>query len=112
MKGPSVILMKQLTITLNEDHIEICKRFASFRRTLTTSYRLIEDGQHEDLVDTNLEELMEIIPTIEALQFAIRSSTEMDKSKLVETIQFFASVIKSGESWSSACEDALHKATL
>jgi hypothetical protein len=68
--------MKQLTIELAENHIETCKRFASFRRTLTTSYRLIEDGQHEDLVDTNLEELMEIIPTIEALQFAIREAVE------------------------------------
>jgi hypothetical protein len=62
--------MEKLTITLEERHVEMCKRFASFRRTLTTSYRLIENmGQNdnEDLVDTNLEELLQIIPTIEAL---------------------------------------------
>jgi hypothetical protein len=65
----------KLTIDLAENHVALCKRFASFRRTLTTSFRLIEEiNNTEDVVDVNLDELIEIIPTIEALQHAIRDS--------------------------------------
>lgn len=62
----------RICIEIDDRHVELCQTFASFRRTLTTSYRLIEDMGGEDLIDSNLEELMEIIPAIEALQFAVR----------------------------------------
>jgi hypothetical protein len=65
---------RTFTITLEERHIKTFLHFASMRRTLTESQRLIaeECDAHPDRVEANLDELEEIIPVIEAAQFAIR----------------------------------------
>jgi mannitol/fructose-specific phosphotransferase system IIA component (Ntr-type) len=65
-----------MLIQLNDYHVKICKEWASFRRTLTQATRLLDEGSDADPQDVFycLRELEEIIPTIEALQFAVRSA--------------------------------------
>jgi hypothetical protein len=66
---------RTFTITLDERHIRTFLHFASMRRTLTETQRLLaeECDAHPDLIEANLNELEEIIPAIEAAQFAIRA---------------------------------------
>jgi hypothetical protein len=64
---------RTFTITLDERHIQTFLHFASMRRTLTESQRLVADCEADrDRIEANLSELEEITPVIEAAQFAIR----------------------------------------
>lgn len=64
---------RTFTITLDESHIKTFLHFASMRRTLTESQRLVADCDADrDRVEANISELEEITPVIEAAQFAIR----------------------------------------
>lgn len=77
-----------MRIQIEARDVKLCKEFASFRRTLREAMRLIkvadfshltDEAVYEDEVQSNLAELQLIIPTIEALQFAVREGKEDNK---------------------------------
>lgn len=66
-----------LKIELTPNHVALCRKWASMRRTLEEAKRLLDPASTDpsDVEDDKLAcigELDEIIPTIEALQFAVR----------------------------------------
>jgi mannitol/fructose-specific phosphotransferase system IIA component (Ntr-type) len=65
-----------MIINLQDNHVKLCKEWASFRRTLQEAIRLLDEGMDADPHDAHrcIEELEAITPTIEAMQFAIRAA--------------------------------------
>lgn len=66
----------KLEIELQDNHVEICKTWASMRRTLTEAAQLLEKAtidKHEPTdEDYCVAEIQCIMATVEALQFAVR----------------------------------------
>ena len=66
----------KLTIELSNDHITKCCKFASMRRTLNEAVRIITDSLDQE-ASMNIAELEAIIPTIEAMQMAVREANKI-----------------------------------
>ena len=66
-----------MNINLEPRHVRVCQKWASMRRTLEEAARLIalSNPAHDDeTIEACVWELSEIIPTIEAMQMAVREA--------------------------------------
>jgi|HubBroStandDraft_5_1064220.scaffolds.fasta_scaffold1176333_2 mannitol/fructose-specific phosphotransferase system IIA component (Ntr-type) len=70
-----------MNIVLDQRHVRVCQKWASMRRTIEEAARLLAvrcPNETDEEIEYCLWELSEIVPTIEAMQMAVREAANRE----------------------------------